>query len=585
MTHHRRLVRSNALSARLRITVALMSLVAMILAACAQPGANTPAAEEPAAASSGGEAANAGESSATAELPADADETQVLRINSGSTGSASFAFFPMEGGSDNQSWMPFMYVPPMYFDVDLNLQPGVFESWSNNEDYTEWVFKIDPRAIWSDGTPITASDVKLTWELMALPDSVMGRIVQYIGGVEGFEAYRNAEAEEISGLVVVDDATIQVNLVNPNPIFHWNIATTHMNPIKASLAVDALDTFWLPENNPVFSGPYMLDTYDPDLQEATLVPNPNWWMDEGPYLERIELRFAPDPETLAVMLQNDQVDASLSGLPLTLKEQFPDYFRPIKTFGFNVFWIAVTNEPTSDPNVRRALTLAVDQEAVAQAMYPEPEADIIITNQIIDPDLPCQDTENSWYPYDPEGAKAALAASEYGSAENLPLLRVTPRGTNAQTNRGLEAVLEFWRQNLGITNVEFQQQVDGFGEDEALINVSRDDVVIRFPDATTYMYVAAHSAGGIASADGDMLRGYNNPEVDSLIEQALALPADDPQRCELTLQAQQLYMEDNPTILMAKPTGTINAREYVANYEKGPDVGVIAPWRIYIKQH
>jgi ABC-type transport system substrate-binding protein len=99
------------------------------------------------------------------------------------------------------------------------------------------------------------------------------------------------------------------------------------------------------------------------------------------------------------------------------------------------------------------------------------------------------------------------------------------------------------------------------------------------------MYVAAHSAGAIASPDGDMLRGYKNPEVDSLIEQALTLPPDDPQRCELTLQAQKLFMEDNPTILVAKPVGTINARDYVANYEKGPDVGLIAPWRIYIKQH
>ena len=98
------------------------------------------------------------------------------------------------------------------------------------------------------------------------------------------------------------------------------------------------------------------------------------------------------------------------------------------------------------------------------------------------------------------------------------------------------------------------------------------------------MYVAAHSAGAIASADGDMLRGYSNPEVDALIEEAMALPPEDPQRCELTLEAQRLFMEDNPTILLAKGTPTINAREYVANYEKGPDVGLIAPWRIYIKQ-
>ena len=409
----------------------------------------------------------------------------------------------------------------------------------------------------------------------------MGRITQYIGNVVGFSAVRNMEAEEISGLIVVDDSTIQVKLVNPDAIFHWRIATTHMNPIKADQARGALDTFWLPGNGTLYSGPYMLDSYSPDLQEAVLVPNPNWWMDDGPYLDRIEIRFAPDPETLAVMLQNDQVDASLGALPITMREQFPDYFRPITAFGFNTFWIAVTNEPTTDPLVRKALTLAVDQEAVFQAMFPQGGAEP--TNQIIDPALPCQDTSNSWYAYDPDAAREALAASSYGSAENLPKLRVTPRGTNAELNRGMEAVVEFWRQNLGITNVEFQQQTTSFGQDEALINVSRDDVVIRFPDSATYMYVAGHSAGAIASADGDMLRGYNNPEVDALIEQALTLSPEDPQRCALTLQAQQLYMEDYPTILVGKTVGSINAREYVANYEKGPDVGVIAPWRIYIK--
>jgi peptide/nickel transport system substrate-binding protein len=581
MTHHRRLV-SSRLSKRLRITVALLTLLALVLSACAQAGA--PAGDAPADAPAADAPA---EGAAAAELPADADETQVLRINTGSTGSASFDFFPMAGGSDNQSWMPLLHTPPMYFDVDLNLQPGVFDSWTPNEDYTEWVFTIDPRAIFSDGSPITAQDTKQTWETMALPDSTMSRITQYLGRVDGFEAYRNQEAEEITGLVVVDDATIQVNLIAPNPIFHWSIATTHMNPLKASMAFDGetdnRTTFWLPENNPLYSGPYMLESYSADLQEAVLVPNPNWWMDDGPYLERIEFRFAPDPETTSVMLQNDQVDASLGGLPITLRDQFPDYFRPIKTFGFGTFWIAVTNEPTSDPNVRRALTLAVDQDAVAQAMYPEGNA--TVTRQIIDPDLPCQEADASWYTLDPDAAAEALAASEYGSAENLPILRVTPRGTNAELNRGLEAVVEFWRQNLGITNIDFQVQTDGFGQDEPLINLSRDDVVIRYPDSTTYMYVAAHSAGAIASPDGEMLRGYNNPEVDALLDEALTLPPEDPRRCELTLEAQRLFMEDYPTILLAKGQATINAREYVANYEKGPDVGLIAPWRIYIKAH
>ncbi|HXF61121.1 MAG TPA: ABC transporter substrate-binding protein [Caldilineaceae bacterium] len=579
MTHQRRSVR------RVTTAVLWLWLLALVLTACQPSSPQAPAGEEAAPAEG---AAEASSETATAELPADAAAEQILRINTGSTGSASFDFFPMAGGSDNQSWMPLLHTPPLYFDVNLELQPGVFDSWQSNEDFTEWVFTIDPRAKFSDGSPITATDVKVTWEAMADPQSGHGRINQYIGNVEGFASRRALETTEISGLVVVDDATIQVNLVNPDAIFHWRIATTHMNPLKAEMLEGAdLDTFWLPENNPVYSGPYMLESYNPDLLEATFIPNPNWWMDEGPYLERIEMRFAPEPETLAVMLQNDQVDASLGGLPPTMREQFPDYFRPIKTFGFNTFWISVAPEPTNDPLVRKALTLAVDQEAVFQAMYPEGNA--VPTNQIIDPDLPCQDTENSWYPYDPEAAREALAASSYGSAENLPKLRVTPRGTNAELNRGMEAVVEFWRQNLGITNVEFQQQPDSFGQDAQLINVSRDDVVIRFPDSATYMWTAAHSDGPIARAHEDpadgMLRGYSNPEVDALIEEALTLPPEDPRRCELTLQAQQLFMEDNPTILLGKGIPTINAREYVANYEKGPDVGLIAPWRIYIKEH
>ena len=582
MIHPHSSVRQTRPALRRYATVlAVLGLLVFVLAAC-QPTA-APVGDEAAAPSE--QPAGAAAAPAVA-LPADADPEQILRINTGSTGSASFDFFPMQGGSDNQSWMPLLHTPPLYFDADLELQPGVFDTWKSSEDYKEWVFTIDPRARFSDGSPITATDVKVTWETMADPQSGHGRIVQYIGNVDGFAARRDLSATEISGLTVVDDATLQVQLVNPDAIFHWRIATTHMNPLKAEMLQGAdLDTFWLPENNPVYSGPYMLETYSPDLQEATFVPNPNWWMDEGPYLQRIEMRFAPDPETLAVMLQNDQVDASLGGLPVTMKEQFPDFFRPVKAFGFNTFWISGVPDPTSDPLVRKALVLAVDQAAVFQAMYPEGNA--VPTNQTIDPALPCQETETTWYPYDPDAAKEALAASTYGSAVNLPKIRVTPRGTNAELNRGMEAVVEFWRQNLGITNIEFQQQPDSFGQDAQNINISRDDVVIRFPDSATFMWTAAHSAGPIARAYDDpadgMLRGYANPEVDALIEQAQALPPDDAQRCELTLQAQRLFMEDYPTILLGKGEPTINARDYVAGYEKGPDVGLIAPWRIYLK--
>ncbi len=515
-------------------------------------------------------------------LPDDAADEQVLRIATGSTGANSFTFYPMSGGGDHQSWMPLLYVPPLFFDVDGNLKYGVFNSAVASEGDTVWTFTVDPRAQWSDGTPITAQQVIGTWNRMADPLTEQGRIPQYIGNVQGFAAARADEADTISGLAALDDSTVQATLEVADSIFHWRIATTHTNPIKIDDVTDEnLSTFWLPENEPAVSGPYMLTEYDPDLGVATMEPNPNWWMDEGPYLDRIEFMFVTDQNTAATMVQNDQVNSVMTGLPPALRAAHPDYFRTTKSIGFNSFWITDQVEPTSDPKVREALFLAVDMAAVHKAAFPEGNA--VLPTQLLDPNVSCWDPDNNWSDdYDPEAAKAALAESSYGSAENLPKLRVTPRASAPTLNRALEAVMEMWRQNLGITNIEFKTRPDEFGEDAELVNLSRDDVVIRFPDGATYAWVGMHSGGPIAR--GSMLKGYNNPEVDALIEAAQALSPDDPGRCENTRAAQELFMADHVGMFFGIPEGYGNVGEEVANFERGPDVGLIAPWRIYMRE-
>jgi len=166
-------------------------------------------------------------------------------------------------------------------------------------------------------------------------------------------------------------------------------------------------------------------------------------------------------------------------------------------------------------------------------------------------------------------------------------LRVSPRGDWPPMVRALEAVVEFWRQNLGITNVEFKVKTAEFGEDEAKINLLRDDVVVRFPDSAQYMWVAAHSAGPIVGGGNDkaIMAGYKNPEVEALIEAAQATPVEDPKRCELTLEAQRKFMDDYMVIFFGNPDSNRIVREYVKNMISGPDVALIETWKIYIAAH
>ncbi len=548
------------------LALLVLGLMIALVAGCAAPAA-----------------APAGEEAAASEPAADVE--QVLRIATGSSGSASFEFNGAEAGADQQNWTTLQYVPPMYFDVDYNLKPGIFSAWESNEDGSVWTFTVDPRAKWSDNTAITAQQVVDSWQVQMAPINNVGRIRGYLGNVEGFTEARDAAAAEdmmveVPGLQALDDATVQVTLVTPDPAFHWRIATAHMSPNRADKILEyGWTEYWRPENNPIVSGPYILTAFNADLQTAEMEPNPNWWMDEGPYLDKITFQFVPDAQVAGAMVLNDEIDVTLAPIPPALQEQVPDFFRPIDAIGFNTFWLSVAPEPTSDPLVRKALALSVDWNQVFKATFPEGTG--VPTTQPLDDALNCWDPDLTGYPYDPEAAKEALAASSYGSAENLPKLRVTPRGNDVFNNRALQAVMEYWRQNLGITNIEFQELPDGFGEDLDKLNLTRDDVVIRFPDGATYMWTAAHSGGPVSA---EVLGGYSNPELDALLDEALTLSPDDPQRCELTRQAQDLFINDYMMLHFGKKIMTINARDYVKGYEKGPDVTIIEAWNLKIEK-
>lgn len=476
-------------------------------------------------------------------------------------------------------WASLWFLPPMYFDIDLNLQPLIFDSWQANEDSTVWTFTIDPRAQWSDATPITAAQVKGSWELMADPLSDNTRIQDYMKDVEGFDQVVSLAATEAPGLVVVDERTLEVRLIASDPVFHWRVATVHLCPVKVEQAREDPAFFWRPENYPACSGPYRLESWDPDAGTAAMGKNPNWWLGEGQYLDRIEFRDVTDEGTVLLLIRNGEVDVAHPDrvMPPELEPEFPGLFRPVVSFGYDSFWLSAGAEPTNDVNVRKALILSVNQSEVFQAAFPQGGGTEL--DQLLDPDLPCRAEPGTWYPFDPEAARAALAESSYGGAENLPTLRVTPRGERPELNRALEVVLESWRQNLGITNVNFEQQPQSFGPDEPLINLTRDDVLVRFADSASYMFVAAYSTSAIPR---DAMNGYQNVEVDALIEQALATSPDDPLRCDLALQAQQLFRDDYLAIIFGAENTTLNARDYVMGYQRGPDRTFIEPWKVYL---
>ncbi|MGO7162691.1 ABC transporter substrate-binding protein, partial [Rhizobium johnstonii] len=141
-------------------------------------------------------------------------------------------------------------------------------------------------------------------------------------------------------------------------------------------------------------------------------------------------------------------------------------------------------------------------------------------------------------------------------------------------------IAEQWRQNLGITAVDMKPQQDSYaGPDQNSVQIFRDDVGTRVPDAVSYL------AGSIASTSSNAqnkLGGYKNDKVDSALAEATTKAADDPQRIALAQEAQKAFREDWAFIPWYSQAMSRWATKEVKGLEKNLDWQVVEPWNISI---
>ena len=335
--------------------MALMALV-LVISACGAPAA-APAAD------SGEMAAEAGD---------EMMEEQHFR--------ATIPFFaqdwsPLRGGGWNMHYLAFWNAGPMYIDEHGELHPYVFNEWTPNEDMSQWTFKIDPDAVFSDGSSITAQDVVATWNLIAHPATTHQRITLFMTGVVGFEDVFNGEAMEMPGVVALDDSTVQVTLEGPDPLFHKKLATNLIGPVKASVAIGEdgfeIAEWWHPKNNPVTSGPFMPDMMDLNRGVVSFVKNPNFWVAE-PMLDRVTVTSIEDTTIVTTMLANGELEQGWPPNDATSQALLgADYFECGQAPGIGGFFLNPTIEPTNDINFRKALVLAVDREQIFDLSSPD----------------------------------------------------------------------------------------------------------------------------------------------------------------------------------------------------------------------
>lgn len=395
--------------------------------------------------------------------------------------------------------------------------PLLAESWTSNADATEWTFTLVPGATFSDGSPITADEVKQSFEYYLDPETVTQ------------EANKLAAVESVAA---PDESTVVFTMSEPNALLPE--AITWVKILKVS-ALDAINTA------PVTSGPFTVKSFSPD-NSLEIVRNDAYWGTPA-NVAGINFVKAADSTSAVTSLRNGDIDilwgTPLADAPGLEGQEGLQVIRPRVPSQAVTWEVDVTSPPFDNPLARQALAYATNREAILQAAY-YGQGVVSTTNNILADDNPAHAADLTQYPYDL--AKAKELFEQAGITEGTTLTWWGVAGAYPEWQASgeiLQASLKEIGIDLKIENNEIGVWVDRFYP----AGKSYPGLVV--PNFQSVPPEPAFSMNFLLS--GRCECNWNNTEFDDLYKQAIAT-VDPVERNAVWAQAQVLENAQVPLI-------------------------------------
>jgi peptide/nickel transport system substrate-binding protein len=468
-----------------------------------------------------------------------------------------------------------LFTPLVRYNEQLEVEPYLAESWELQGD-TGVVFHLRRDVQWHDGQPVTAEDVKFTFDLAKDPATA-----SLIG---------SAYLPEVRSATVLDSHTIRFDFVRPHAQaledFWWAPVPKHLLE-----GVDPKELRSAAFNrNPVGSGPYRFVEWRAN-DRVVMERNPDFSVALGgpPHLDRVVFRVIPEPATMLTELMTGGVHVDIPVAPAQVAQI--DGGRGLRLFTFpsrTVYYLGwnTRRAPLDRAEVRQALAHAVDSQEIIDALlhgFGTP------ATSPIPPLSPFHPTEQRPIAYDPARA-AALLDSAGWSTRNAEGIRINAAGqplrfqllvSDDPLNRSVVEVIQAQLRKVDVDAriqvLEFQTllaQHRGRDFDAVFHNWVLDNFQVASAPAALF-----HSRW--AATPGSANRSsYANPRADALLE-AGATTTDPAEARRSWAQFVELLREEQPiTFLFWKDelAAAQNRVQGVTMDPRGKLVGIAGWW-------
>jgi oligopeptide transport system substrate-binding protein len=421
---------------------------------------------------------------------------------------------------------------------DLSPQPGMARNWSISKDGLVYTFTLRD-ATWTDGRKVTAHDFVYAWERVLNPKSgaQYAQQLYYLKNGEDYNKGKLADFAQV-GVKAVDDRTLQVTLRCPTPYF-LDLTTFYTLYPVPRWAIEAHGKDWVKPGKIVSNGPFRMASWVPQ-RELVLEKNPTHWDAANVKLSRVVFIPTDDTNTAYKQFQAGDSDwvPTVPPAQLDAARQRPEYYVS-PYLGTYYFRFNATKPPFTDARVRKALSMAVDREALTKFVT---RAGEIPTTTIVPAGMRGYEGVRG-LPYDPAAAKKLLAEAGFPDGKGFPKVELV-YNTNELHRVVTQAIQQMWKEKLGIqvdlANVEWKVYL---ARQSGLdYQMSRAGWIGDYADPNTFLDMWV-------SGGGNNQTGWSNKRYDELIAKAGCGTPDPRERMKLLAEAEKILVVDEAPIM------------------------------------
>lgn len=392
----------------------------------------------------------------------------------------------------NMPAMHLLYMPMFKWSREGELEGRLVKEWEHSPDGRTWTYRLRTDIRWHDGVPVTAHDIKFTYDFFSHPD-----VLRVPPGA--------------TVATVIDDSTLTVRYESGfqhDPLDTWRgiLPKHHLEHLDPATSGDW--DFW---TQPVGNGPYRWVRYAPDTM-IELEANPDFYLGE-PEIDRVILKLRGGGGNTVIELESGNVDIAGFGTVgqtpggLDADPRFEVYWSVANSI--RTIYLNHRHPALGDARVRKAITLGIDRRTQRRLQGIPDEAaffDVPIgEGQLRRGDYPPA------LPFDPGRARELLAEAGWVDADG--------DGIRERDSQPLEFTL------LGRPGLEFiQDQLRRIGIRMEIVTLDGALARGRFEDGDFDAYGPTGGAAGrlrvlLGDSDAPSAAGYRNLELLRLADQ------------------------------------------------------------------